>query len=96
MGRYSNRDWWSRAHMRRVRKPEGGSMIVPKQVHRDLASAQEHVASLAANFPTSKDGQHQRFYKAYECRWGEDPKDGQTAPVHWHVGQDRTAGQGEA
>lgn len=94
MGRYSNRDWWGRAHMRRARKPEGGTELVPKIAHPDPEAAQGQVESLAANFPVAKDGQPRR-YAAYSCRWGEDPKTGQTAPVHWHVGQDRR-GEGES
>jgi hypothetical protein len=27
---------------------------------------------------------------AYRCRWTDDPADGETGPVHWHVGRMRT------
>lgn len=93
MGRLTNRDWWGRAHMRRIRKPEGGSTLVLKRAHATRAAAEAHAADLAVNFPTSKDGSP-RVYAPYPCRWGDDPKAGPCAPLHWHVGQDRTAGKG--
>jgi len=29
-------------------------------------------------------------YQAYPCRWGNDYRDGETAPLHWHIGRPKT------
>lgn len=33
---------------------------------------------------------NRRFYLPYRCKWGQWYYNGQTAPVHWHVGRRST------
>lgn len=41
----------------------------------------------AADQALLMDLRHGTAFEAFPCRWGEDYRAGQTAPLHWHVGR---------
>lgn len=51
--------------------------------YTELTPAQKHADELNAKRPG-------RTFSAYECRWGQWYRDGETAPMHYHVGRERT------
>lgn len=67
---------WTRSHGRKV-------------LHQSITSAQEHAeelnqASAAGEVPDHYAG---GVWEPYPCNWGQDYRDGETAPGHWHVGR---------
>lgn len=50
-----------------------------KVIHYLRIFAEWHAQEIAA--------ERGREYGVYPCRWGDDLQDGETHPLHWHVGR---------
>lgn len=60
-----------------------------KIVHRTWIGAAWHAFRLALKDLRRMTFRREEICFPYECRWGESYRDGETAPVHWHVGRRR-------
>lgn len=52
-----------------------------KRIHVD------HEAAILHAFEINRDPDRPPVCEPYWCRWGDDPRSGPIAVVHWHVGK---------
>lgn len=73
---------WNREHGGSGRKQQYGGKIA----HATVQEAVRHADAL--NRCTDIPG----VFGVYQCRWGADYRDGETAAPHWHVGRPSRVG----
>lgn len=73
-------DRWNYQHGGRARQRRAG--YPGKICHSTRWSARMQVIGLIVS-----SFRRLRYLNTYPCRWGPDYRDGEVAPLHWHVGR---------